>query len=1142
MTLNIKSRSSKDRRIQFARRKCTLLVTIFFTLVSNSVRSQNLTWYFGNNAAIEFRSGVAYPSTWKQKTNTAAGMLWGKDGKPVLYMTSRFSYNSAGDTILSNPPQIFNAPECMFLRKPGSADTVYSFQAHQHDDERTNEGWAYLEEGAFSMHVFALSGNDGKGSVRLATDTLVMPFVGRVPIGKAAASSTLLIPHANGRDVWFILPVCSPPEYHVYRVTHNGLEKPPTIFASNYPRGWKHGDTLHGSNQGTYGGQIKSTMDGRHFALVAGLRGRLLYYDFDPVTGVISNEREFSDSSYWQDDFYTKDLFTVAPYGLEFSPDGKLLYVTSTLYFNWLQSNWDAALVDSVHGELWQYDLTSGDPNTIRNSRLTIVPLSKQNKISGLQLGPDGKIWVGQVEQGFVSCIENPNARGQACGFKKVALTLPDSAKCRLGFPVMPINMLTSSLTIGSVDACLGDTMHIPLYGSFITDSVVWDFDDPQSGSANTGLGKTGKHYYNTPGAYSVSATMYVGSEAQPTVRQWVYVHERPTAQATASHNPVCENDTVTLFSSGGVTARWYDDTVLIAEGHDATIRPTKPTVYTCIVETAFGCLDTTYIMIETRPSPDVAVTGETAICLGERITLTAHGAQAYSWNSGPRDYLATYSDSTASIAPERTTAYICTGVNAVGCSTTVEHIVRVDKIPDLKTYGSTTVCASVESIIGATGARQYLWIDDTGDTITTDSNFFVYPRRTTTYTVIGTSGECTVKGSVTITVLPGPQISVTGDSVICGTGSATLTASGFEYIKWIDDGNSEISKAHTIVVSPISTTRYRAVSNADTTCADTSEFIVRVGVSPDIAAHANKDIVCIGDTVVMSATGAERYVWMDDNGAVVGIGDSLAIHVMQGTTYSVSATDSIGCASTRSVTIQTVSPSTVWFDVRDTVVDVAEGRVSIPVLMHTPSALIGRSIGPLRLELTTFKRSLYVDSISGMAAVQTIAPVPEIQSFELSTNRIVISELVQSVATIHALPLVDSDSITTISVELIELGGIPACGQDSVNDGAITITGCGRSLHAGVTFVQAASLKATPNPVSDVLSISVTSGLPGLHHLLVFDAFGREVYSTTFSINLHEEVQRDFLLDKNAISEGIALIRFETPNGVIDNKVVVLR
>ncbi len=647
--------------------------------------NDNLTWYFGNNAAIEFRNGVAYPSTWNGKTNTAAGMFWGKDGKPLLYMTRYYSYNAAGDTIRHNPPQLFNAPECMFVRKPGSLDTVYSFQSHQHDDELLNRDWVLLQEGAFTAHKFCLSGNGGKASVQLASDTLAMPFIDRKPIGKFAAASSLAVPNANGRDYWVVVPLIYPSELLVYRVTTEGIQKPPISFQSNQPfRHWwaeTDADTgLRAGNDGTYSGEIKTSLDGRTIALSGGLRGRIIIYDFDPSSGTLSNEREISDSTLWQDDFFNKNKMAVEPYGIEFSPDGKHLYVTNTTYDINFIGNSVAKYSDSIQGALYQYDLTFPTATQIRDSRLTIVPLSLENPLGGLQLGPDGKIWVAQREKNYVSCIENPNARGLACGFKKVALTLPDSAICRLGFPVMPINMLSTNLNIGSIDACLGDTMHIPLYGSFISDSVVWDFDDPQSGASNTGYGKTGNHYYNTPGAYSVSATMFVGSEAQPTVLQWVYVHERPVAQASASHNPVCENDTVTLSSSGGVTARWYLDTALVAEGHDVTIRPPKPGMYTCIVETAFGCKDTTTLNIDTKPSPVVSVTGDTALCFGDRIYLTAHGALSYSWSSGPRDYRAVFADSTAFIYPEKSTRYFCTGINAVGCSTTVGYRVRVDQ------------------------------------------------------------------------------------------------------------------------------------------------------------------------------------------------------------------------------------------------------------------------------------------------------------------------------------------------------------------------------------------------------------------------------------------------------------------------------
>lgn len=128
-----------------------------------------------------------------------------------------------------------------------------------------------------------------------------------------------------------------------------------------------------------------------------------------------------------------------------------------------------------------------------------------------------------------------------------------------------------------SQDVCVGDTAHIPLAGAFITDSVVWDFGDSTS-PTNVGYGRTGTHFYSAPGAYFVTATMYVGSQPEKPVTAWVYVHPNPVAVASAARDSICPGDTVQLVGSGGTGVKWYDGDSLVGTGKRIVYRPDSTT------------------------------------------------------------------------------------------------------------------------------------------------------------------------------------------------------------------------------------------------------------------------------------------------------------------------------------------------------------------------------------------------------------------------------------------------------------------------------------------------------------------------------------------------------------------------------------
>jgi hypothetical protein len=99
--------------------------------------------------------------------------------------------------------------------------------------------------------------------------------------------------------------------------------------------------------------------------------------------------------------------------------------------------------------------------------------------------------------------------------------------------------------------------------------------------------------------------------------------------------------------------------------------------------------------LIETIPTPSVTIGGTTSVCSGESTTLTATGAQTYSWNNGVSNGV--------SFVPTATTSYTVTGTNVgmvsgVGttntCSSTQSTTITVKPIPNIPNLSAdTTLC-----------------------------------------------------------------------------------------------------------------------------------------------------------------------------------------------------------------------------------------------------------------------------------------------------------------------------------------------------------------------------------------------------------------------------------------------------------------
>ena len=119
----------------------------------------------------------------------------------------------------------------------------------------------------------------------------------------------------------------------------------------------------------------------------------------------------------------------------------------------------------------------------------------------------------------------------------------------------------------------------------------------------------------------------------------------------------------------------------------------------------------------------------------------------------------------------------------------------------------------------------------------------------------------CLSTRSITITVLPTPDVSIfTLNDSICEGSSTTLIASGAVSYLW-SSGQTGIIPG-TISVSPDSTTTYIVTGYNDIGCSDTDSITIVVSPAPPVDISASATIICSGDVVTLTASGADTYLW----------------------------------------------------------------------------------------------------------------------------------------------------------------------------------------------------------------------------------------------------------------------------------------
>lgn len=149
-----------------------------------------------------------------------------------------------------------------------------------------------------------------------------------------------------------------------------------------------------------------------------------------------------------------------------------------------------------------------------------------------------------------------------------------------------------------------------------------------------------------------------------------------------------------------------------------------------------------------------MSVSGNTVVCSGNSVTLTASGADTYTWSTNA----GSANTNTVTVTPSATDTYTMIGTAYGTCKDTVMYSVTVNATPTVSAVvGTPTICALNSTQITASGGTTYQWTPATGLNTTTSGTVTGYytTAGTYTYNVTGTTSGCSSVAQVTVTVLP---------------------------------------------------------------------------------------------------------------------------------------------------------------------------------------------------------------------------------------------------------------------------------------------------------------------------------------------------------------------------------------------------
>ena len=413
--------------------KKIFLILTFLSGIWCFGQKEAANWYFGEGAGIKFNNDGTVTELTNGRLSTIEGCTTISDANGnLLFYTDGVTVYNKNHKVMPNGYDLFGDPSstqsAIVVPQPNNPNLYYIFTVDTSvNDSDPNYGFNY------SLVDMTLDG--GLGNITVKNSNLL-------PV--SSEKVTAVVKDCVSQSIWVITfaPSTGSAAYDTffaYEVSTAGLNLTPVVSSFLTP--------IKDAR-----GYLKLSPDGTKLVSANASSG-LFIYDFNKTTGEITNENAITIN------FSLGGRKPQVPYGVEFSQNNELLYVSS--YY--LTSQVEGNAITAQYGALLQYNLKAAN---ISDSEIVID--HRQTFRGGLQLGPNGKIYRAMntnYNQGapYLSVINAPNTSGLQCNY--VHNSMPLSTNSRQGLPPFitsffseKIDIIGKSLKTIELFLCDGDT------------------------------------------------------------------------------------------------------------------------------------------------------------------------------------------------------------------------------------------------------------------------------------------------------------------------------------------------------------------------------------------------------------------------------------------------------------------------------------------------------------------------------------------------------------------------------------------------------------------------------------------------------------------------------------------------------------
>lgn len=335
---------------------------------------------------------------------------------------------------------------------------------------------------------------------------------------------------------------------------------------------------------------------------------------------------------------------------------------------------------------------------TISSSNSTICNGNAVTLTSNL---PTGNLWsTGQTSQSIsvntAGTYTLTNTNG-SCTSALASVTITDTPNPNLQI-------------IGNLSFCNGTSTTLTATASGTGNTYTWS--NGTTGATNT---------VTTGGTYTVTVTTASGCTFQQSVtvvmQAAILVNIAAPAQITCATTQITLNASASVFPAGS-TILWTatGGGNIISGGNTLTPIVNSAGTYTCTITSNLtgNCSTQSSVNVTSNINPPTITLSASSlsICVGESTTLSASGAQSYTWNGLPG------SGNTQLVSPTTTTTYSVTGIGANGCSSTIPTTITITVVPKIvSTLVGGEICKGDDFELNAGTGPNFTYLWSTGET-----------------------------------------------------------------------------------------------------------------------------------------------------------------------------------------------------------------------------------------------------------------------------------------------------------------------------------------------------------------------------------------------------------------------------------------